>query len=380
MSDETLKVQGEVRETIGTAVETAVATDNIAVGTTTGTATGTAEIPDEVKRLVDKINSGNIGIVSGALGDMENCEGFVERIIEPLDGGRFTKFFGCTFLFKGYPIKQIVEGIGFSKAFFSMLPRKILAKSRYWKTALFIRYLFARKYFWHDLHIIFFTIYINIVMKAGLPHFKLNKPTKALKNAIDRALNECANFQEKNQYSIDLRHGDIHVVNKKREIWETLALAAEFIYLFIEYDNAYRFRIQDAFETLKKDRLKGFGAVWTIAKLFDIMIEREDEMHGIRSKWRELKKIIIPILIIDANLRKFIRTFLNKLDIQDISLDKDDWYFCLKRMSYNFRGIPLKERLAERKRVDKKMGHKYYRLVELRDAKGGIQKGIQVIT
>lgn len=368
MSDETLKVQGETREIIGTAVSSSI-----------GAATGTAELPDEVKRLVDRVNSGNIGVVSGGLGDMENCDAIVEQVIEPPDGGRFTKFFGCSFLFKGYPIKEVVEGIGFSKAFFSILPRKILAKSHYWKTVMFIRYLFARKYFWHDLHIIFFTIYANIVLKAGLPPFRHNKPNKALKNAIERALSECVDFEGSGQYKIDLRHGDIHVINKKREIWETLALMAEFIYLFIEYDNAYRFRIQDAFETLKKDGLKGFGAVWTIAGLFDIMIEREDKMHGIRNKWRELKKIIIPILIIDADLRKFARIFLQELDIQDISLDKDDWYFCLKRMSYNFRGIPLKERLAERKKIDEEKGHKYYRLVELRDAKGGIQKGIQVI-
>ncbi len=357
-TDNSLQVKGEVRELVGTAVES---------------------LPDEVKRIVEKLNSGNIGVVSGALGDMENCEGIVEQIIEPPEGGRLSKFFGCSFLFKGYPLKEIVEGIGFSKSLISMLPRKLLARSRYWKTAIVIRYLLGRKYFWHDLHIIFFSIYTNIVQKAGLPPNKYNKPSRVLRETVNRALGECMDDENNNNYKISLLHGDIHVINRKREIWETIALVWEFIYLFIEYDNAYRFRVQDAFEAWKKGKLKGFGVVREVSKIFDILIEREDKMHGIRNKWIELKKVVIPILYLDSRLRQFTRLFLENLDIEEIKLDEHDWYFCLKRMSYQFRGIPLKERLAERKKIDQEKGHKYYRLIQVKDENGETKRGIQVL-
>lgn len=340
---------------------------------------GTAVVSDEVQKLVQKLNSGNIGHVLGALGDMENCDAIVDQVIEPLEGGRLTKFFGCSYLFKGYPIREVVEGLGFSKSFLSMLPRKLIARSRYWKTAIVIRYLFARKYFWHDAHILFFAIYSNIVQKAGLAPNRYNKPSCVLREAVNRALSHCINFEETNTYKIDLKHGDIHVINKHREIWETLSLLWEFIYLFIEYDNAYRFRLQDAFQIVNKNNLKGFGVVKEVSRIFDLLIEREDKMHGIRNKWIELKKITVPILYLDSRLRKFIRSFLQELDIEAIALDEHDWYFCLKRISYEFKGMSLKERLELRNKIDKEKGHKYYQLVQFKNEKGEDVRGIRVI-
>src|SRR3990167_887349 len=75
-----------------------------------------------------------IQIVSGAYGDMEHCEAIIESVITPPEGGTFVKFLGCSYLFKGYPEKSMVEyGLGIGKAMISILPREILGKDIFLK-------------------------------------------------------------------------------------------------------------------------------------------------------------------------------------------------------------------------------------------------------
>jgi hypothetical protein len=38
-------------------------------------------------------------------------------------------------------------------------------------------------------------------------------------------------------------------------------------------------------------------------------------------------------------------------------LGNNDWYYCLRRDSYNFKGIKIEERLKEAKRIDDEEGN-----------------------
>ena len=59
-----------------------------------------------------------VKVVYGAfgLGSPKDCTGIVENIIEPKEGGVFTKYVGCNYLYKGYPNRDIIEDLTLPKA------------------------------------------------------------------------------------------------------------------------------------------------------------------------------------------------------------------------------------------------------------------------
>ena len=349
----------------------------------------------QLKIESDLRNGKNIMTVAGAYGDTEKCEGFCETPIEPEEGGMFTKFYGCSYLFKGYPKQEIVEGMATAKAMISAIPRKILGKSLFWRVALFIRALFNRKRFIHDLHI-WFLIADGIVWRVNHPYSKYNRLTKELRRAsnkvLQRAIEKCSVIVQDWEYVKENRRVETKVLKKrielskeqkrlikiqelpllhhywdlstKREIWETIAKFLEFTYFFIEFDNAYRFRLQDILENLDKENLRK-GVIRETRRLFKLLIRREIKGIGIDFKWKEIYYIIMGALVLSKDIRNFTREFLLELDLSQVRLDEDDWYFCLNRNSYNFRGWTYKDRLNEKKRLDKEKGHLKVELMQM---------------
>ena len=339
--------------------------------------TDTVNISPEKRAIIEKIQSrgNNIAVINGVFGDMEGCDGVVEERIEPAQGGLFVKIMGCPYLFKGFPDKRIVEGLAIGKSLISLLPRLIIASSYFWRISFLIRYLFSPTYFWHDMHIFAWNLYQNVATKSELPRKLYNKPTNVLREAVDTALSQCLDYEYSNQYKIDPRHGDIHVVNKVREIWETITCFFEFIYLFLEQDNAYRFRLQDVIPLVKKENIKK-DVVKEVSRLFDILIEREHPMYGIAHKWKRLKNIIIPLLWFDKRMAKFTRLFFLAIDTKEFALDEADRYFCLRRRSHNIDGTILSDRLKEKERIDKEKGIVLMQLLQIIKTNG--EKGFAI--
>ncbi|MEK6879206.1 MAG: hypothetical protein AABY22_06330, partial [Nanoarchaeota archaeon] len=190
-----------------------------------------------------------------------------------------------------------------------------------------------------------------------------------LREAVNTAITECLDYENSNQYKLDPRHGDIHVVNKKREIWETIICFFDFVFLFLEQDNAYRFRLQDVLPLTNKENVKK-NVVKEVSRLLDILIEREHVAHGIGNKWKQLKQVIVPLLWIDKRLQKFTRCFLLALDTKEFTLDEGDRYFCLRRRSHNIEGSTLSDRLKEKEKIDKEKGIVPIQLVSINNDKG----------
>jgi len=55
--------------------------------------------------------------------------------------------------------------------------------------------------------------------------------------------------------------------------------------------------------------------------------------------------------------------FLLELDYGKIKTDEADWYFCLKRKDYNFKGVLYEGRLIEKERIDREKGHKIPKVI-----------------
>lgn len=311
-----------------------------------------------IKKIQDDLNSGKIKgiqIIRGAFGDIERCEGIVEETIAPREGGLFSKIYGCSFLFKGYPVNEIVENLAFAKSFISLVPRKTLAKSYILMGAFGLLYIFSRKWFWYYMNVVAYSIHLNVVQKSGLQRQFYNKPTNTLRAAVDIALTK--RVENHKQYRGLSFFSSPYNWPNGLEIWSTIACIFDFIYLFLEYDNAYRFRLQYVFSKLnKKNAAKNPRK--ELARIFDLLIENEHPTDGIRKKWEEIRKPVLALLWLSKDFRAFVKDFMLNLDVKEFELDENDWYFCLNRKSSHF-GIPLKERQKIKEIIDKFYNHGY---------------------
>lgn len=320
-----------------------------------------SEKSKRLKKRIEKEISENKQFmkVVGAFGDVEDCEGILEKHLTPESGGTFSKFYGCDYLFKGVPMQSVVEGIGLGKSMISMIPRELVAPSLIVKTMLFLLFIFQRKKFYHFLRVYFYNQWFHSVYKINLLPERFNKVGKELHRAMDLALEKACRRIGMN--SLDLLNRDFNI-QTPREIYEAIAFAWEFIVLFIEYDNAYRFRLQDALENLNKENVEK-NTVKEIKRLLDLLIERENPIYGgIPNKWKQIKRVIIPVLILSKTIRNLIRDFLLQLDLDMIKLDEDDFYFCLNRKGNSIRGISYEKRIEIKKEIDKQKGFSYVRV------------------
>ena len=149
-----------------------------------------------------------------------------------------------------------------------------------------------------------------------------------------------------------------------RELWEFLVCVMDFAWLFIESDNAYRFRIQDVIPLVNKEAVKQ-DVVREVDRILSILIERENPSCGIKYKWQAIKKLGIPFLRFNKDMREFTKEFLLELNFDKIKMDEHDYYFSRRRHTYMFEGKPTHERIKEAYKMDKEKGHVRMQYIEL---------------
>lgn len=300
------------------------------------------ELKNKIEK--DKKKFGKIFITNGAFGDISpQCAGLVEfPILTPETGGTFIKFYGCSYLLKGNLEHNTTREIGLAKSMLSAIPREIIMQSFLLKSALFLLYFFAKNRFYHYLW-----IYSDILIKQTfvselIPYERRNKMTKELERALEYSLNLNGFTYEYKEYH-----------NNEANLGDIVRNFAKFIYFFLETDVAYRFPFQDIILLLNKENLeKSFKN--EINRLFDILEDRADkENEYLLRKFVYLRKII---LLLPKDLKVILKDFLLNLNLEDVKLDEDDWYFCLQR-KYNYGGLTLKERIKIKEKVDNEKGH-----------------------
>lgn len=107
----------------------------------------------------------------------------------------------------------------------------------------------------------------------------------------------------------------------------------------IEYDDAYRYRLQDICGEVSRVDL--FKSPYKEGKrLLNLIIERENQ-EGMKKKWAKLKPLLILLVPFK---RKFLR-LINDLDFNKMVLDEADKYWVSFREDYNYGGKTLNERM-----------------------------------
>lgn len=125
--------------------------------------------------------------------------------------------------------------------------------------------------------------------------------------------------------------------------------------MILEYDDAYRYRIQDLMGELnvvdmKKDPAK------ELSRLLDIAIARDpagiNEQAGTGFKFNVVKNII-PFMVRLPGVKETINTFFQYANVEKMKLDDIDFYRCLLWGDYEFGGISFAKRLEMRIQIDK---------------------------
>lgn len=262
-------------------------------------------------------------LVYGAFGNgpAERCTGIVEKRTYNKEG-KFTKYLGCNYLFKGFPDVNVIDRIA--------VPKKMIARGFTLLNQKIIQFL------------LFFPALIFLI----LPRKQKRKISKLLLDCFsDVSYTAIKKFiLPENDYKRPVKefHRAVSGIANKR-LANTLSMC-------IEYDYAYLARFQDAFQYLnKKKNLKN-----EFFRIVDILIERDTPC---KAKWIAMKKTL-KIAWLFKDFREPLKKFLSELNIEEITPDESDFYYVCDRDDYNYGGYTHEERMKIKEQLDKKVDNK----------------------
>lgn len=275
-------------------------------------------------------------ILYGAYG-FEGFEthGIVEKVIRPESGGIYTKLVGCDYLFKGHPQKHIMEAVAQAKKAFPTIV--LMLESRTVKAFTVFLYLFMRKTFWKIIDAI-----VDLVCRPFWEYRLIPKRHCPPIRELHRVFNILISKSEK-----DCK-GDAEDI---LDVTERLERVRDMICMSLSTDIAYRLPFQDIVYMIDKKKLRK-NPVKEIHRVSDIFEAR----GGIEDNWRAFERLITKAIRFSKKARKMMIDFVEELDFDKIKLDEADWFFCLNRPNYKFRGVPLKERQKIRDEIYKREG------------------------
>jgi hypothetical protein len=262
--------------------------------------------------------------VDGVFGDTYRNLGFVEEYLKT-DKGIQTKFYGCSFLFKGDIKRETVDSVAALKRVLMATVEHLLKGKMFFVSTKAFVYWFVRNYE-ADLEI---KTYTSLSDFAPVP---------------------------REMISVGIRLAN-HVKNQ-----EYRGKIIKFIWAlgtFIQNDFAYYWRVQDPLCELDKESLNE-NPRKEILRLFDLAIARDNQ---ISEKVRLLKKLA-SILLLIPRYKKIAKDYFNGLDIEKIKPDREDIYFMGRRQGYNFGGLSYKDRIEGVKETDKEEGNVIFGVVD----------------
>lgn len=320
----------------------------------------------DVARRLGRNSNLQIYYLTGIFGEMEGCNGVMEQLIHPKEGGTYMKIMGCHFLYKGNPEERRVFSLEQAKSMISNIPRDMIAKSFILGVAFILFFLFQRKKAIHTTNCFFEEIMHKTIRHLGQPDIRYGDMAREIRRAMQFALAKEFKMDPDQLFlafdrpSADGRFPFQPATSQGKP--ESLAAVIMKITIFLcaimDNDGAYRFPTQDAFGELNQEAAAKDGAK-EFMRLVDIYCERGINLGPRITFVRSVLKVALFFM---PRLRRIIQNFLVALDKEKVQLDEDDYYFCLRRTTYNFRGKPIAERLKELEEIDAEKGNQYVQI------------------
>lgn len=235
----------------------------------------------------------------------------LEKVEFPEKGGILTYMGGHEQPYKGFPFFEMVEKVDtikkIQRATLSSLYHSL--KKRSWFTLaplIFVPWLFG------DIVKAYVQTFHRLIMRFKIKNERYCDAMRELNRA----------------FSIEF-YGE---VNDSKELRFQLRDVA---CMFLEFDNAYRFRFQDVIVELDKQKLKKNPAK-EIVRLLEVMSTRE-KTQEIKDTWKLVRYFLPLYLRFNKSLRKSIVAVLDGLDLDKVQLSIEDRHYCKERKDYQFK-------------------------------------------
>lgn len=233
----------------------------------------------------------------------------LEKVEFPEESGVFTYMKGYDYPYRGYPYYEFVDKIDLVKK----LSRNLQSG------------------FYHGLKNNWFKwLLIPLIPTLGKQLFWAF--TYTFHRLIDR-------FQMRtNRYSQAVseiyRAASVSWSDETPKATELRKMLRDIECMILEFDNAYRFRVQDILPELNKEELV-ISPIHEINRILDIWIERENG-EDIKNSWRLLKLFTSYYLRFDRSLLRTITRVLLEIDPAKVQMTVEDKYFAIPRTDYKF--------------------------------------------
>ena len=129
------------------------------------------------------------------------------------------------------------------------------------------------------------------------------------------------------------------IKNESAKDAELRGMIRDLFCMVVEFDNAYRFRLQDIFAELNWDALRN-KPIKELVRLLDIASSREKKQE-VKDTWKLAKYFLKYYLRFDKKLLKIIQSALLQADSKKMALSIEDKAYCAPRTDYVF-GFMLK--------------------------------------
>lgn len=261
------------------------------------------------EQLQSVIRAAKPEMVIGALGDMENCQAYVEGVsINEMDG-YLTKFFGISAPFKGIYDNNVIFRVTMVKRAYRELTRMA------WPLIPF-----RKKRYIRALSSIATTEW---GLKMVRPEFRLFCP----------AVREIIRATEK----VFGAEGDI------KEVIHTIGT-------ILQFSTTYRAFVQEIAGIINKEQFLKNPLIEYLRVKRVFLNRLKSDNTKIENLWR------LGFLLLLA-VRPVAMKLVKEIDLGQIRFDENDWYYVLRRKSYNFGGKSIDERLKEVDNIDKEKGN-----------------------
>lgn len=242
----------------------------------------------------------------------------VDRIEYPETGGIYVYFKECLHPDKGFPYLDGVNAVNTVKKItlfaINSLAQKDVIKS-------FFPFIFLSK-----------KKKIKVIENALLAYNTVCNYILESRYLHDRYFMKCANGMR------DWIERFLLLIGiSEQTAYDTARIAA----MMVQYDNAYRYSIQDPFSEITKEELMRRPRK-AIRKVLNTTISR---WHGVSSqdKFRKICTIVSIALLYKPFMEAFINS-LAEVDFSLIQFDEDDRYWCLLRNDYDYFGLDVEIR------------------------------------
>ncbi len=231
------------------------------------------------------------------------------RVEFPAEGVH-TYMEGFEHPYKGFPFAEFVDKIDYIKkvqrGFMSSMYHSFKRRSWYQKA-----FLIAVPWIFADIVDAYIESFHRLVNRFKVKPIRYSDAIRELHRA----------------FSIEW-HGETDIEKDRR------VKVRDIVCMFLEFDNAYRFRFQDVIVQLDKVNLKK-NPGGEVARLLTLMQSREVTQE-IRDTWTLVKTFLPWYLRLNRSLSAKIVGVLNSLDLNKLELDAGDKQFCEKRKDYSF--------------------------------------------